>query len=210
MIRKKLLKTMSLVLSAALLVTCNPPSARAEAAQDGTVGSSGEAVVTYSDERITHNYAIVSQEFTYPAWKGERIAYPVSNLPLSGTAKKTTDSYGYTLSSEVVLAELGQEATLTVNVAQAGVYWLSFDYLSCADSILSAEAALMVNGEYPYFELRSLEFENLWVDAEEPSYDRYGNQIVAIPNKVYEWQNKYVLPSSYRYSTPLGVQLEAG
>lgn len=211
MIRKKPLRAISLALSVALLFTCNHSSVYAQAADaEGQGGGSGPAAVTYSDERITHNYAAVSREFTYDAWKGDRIAYPVSEIEITGTAKTTTESYGYDKSSEVVVADIGEEAELTIQVEKAGVYWLSFDYVSCADSILPAEAALMVNGEFPYYELRSLKFENLWVDAEEPSFDRYGNQIVAIPNKVCEWQNKYILPSSYRYSQPLGVQLEAG
>ena len=212
MIREKSLRAMAFVLSLVLLLTCSHPSDYVYAASEQTAGGSGgsSSAVEYSDERITHNYAIVSKEFSYNVWRGDRISYPVSSLKVEGTGKLTSESYGYSASDKVVLAELGDEVTLTIPVEKAGVYWLSFDYISSADSILSAEAALKINGEYPYFELRSLEFENLWVDADEPSYDRYGNQIVAIPNKVYEWQNKYILPSSYRYSTPLGVQLEAG
>ncbi len=178
MIRKKPLRAISLALSVALLFTCNHSSVYAQAADaEGQGGGSGPAAVTYSDERITHNYAAVSREFTYDAWKGDRIAYPVPEIEITGTAKTTTESYGYDKSSEVVVADIGEEAELTIQVEKAGLYWLSFDYVSCADSILPAEAALMVNGEFPYYELRSLKFENLWVDAEEPSFDRYGNQM---------------------------------
>lgn len=202
---------MALTLSLALFFTGSQPCAyvRASGEESQTSDGSSSAVVTYSDERITHNYAIVSKEFGSAAYTGEILEYPMDALEVSGTAELTAQSYDYEKSSVVARAEIGEELSVTLNVPQTAVYYLSFDYISCADSILSAEAALQINGEYPYYELRSLEFENLWVDAE-PSYDRYGNQIVSIPDKVYEWQNKYLLPGSYRYTTPLGVELEAG
>lgn len=208
MIRKKPLRVIALALSAALLFTSNhsPVHARAETAQDGSPG----AAVTYSDERITHNYAIVSKDFSYGAYKGSTIEYPIDAAFAQGTGKLTTDSYGYKNASSVLRIGIREEATLKIDVPQNAVYYLSFDYISCADSILSAEAALQVNNDFPYYELRNLCFENLWVDLGEPAYDRYGNQIVAIPDKIYEWQNKYLLPSSYRYSTPLGIELAAG
>ncbi len=209
MIRRKPLKAMALVLSVVLLSTSNQPSMRVQAATAGEESSQGTSVVTYSDERITQNYTIVSQKFGSTVYTGEILEYPIDTLEISGTGQMTGDSYGYTKSSKVMRAEIGQEVNITLDVPQAAVYYLSFDYISCADSILSAEASLQINGEFPYYELRSLEFENLWVDAE-PSYDRYENQIVSIPDKVYEWKNKYLLPASYRYTTPLGVELSAG
>lgn len=209
MIRKKPVKAMALVLSLVLLFTNSnsPMYVQAENLQD----ENGSAqAITYSDERITHNYTVVSREFSSSAYQGETIEYPIEEIFEGGTGSLTTESYNYQKSSSVLLTEIGQEATLKINVPQTAVYYLSFDYISCADSILSAEASLQVNGEYPYYELRSLCFETLWVDAAEASYDRYGNQIVGIPDKLYDWQNKYLLPSSYRYSTPMGVELKAG
>lgn len=209
MIRKKPLRAIALLLAFALLFTStnSPMYVRAESAPGGN-GSS--AAVTYSDERITHNYAIVSKEFTYPSYQGAPIEYKISGIFEDGTGSLTTEDYDYSKDGQALRIELGEYATLKFDVPQAAVYYLSFDYISCANSILAAEASLQVNGEYPFYELRNLVFENLWVDAEEPSYDRYGNQIVAVPDKVYDWQNKYLYPSSYRYTTPLGIQLPAG
>lgn len=58
---------MALVLSVVLLSTSNQPSMRVQAAA-AEQDSSG--VVTYSDERITHNYTIVSKEFGSAAYTG--------------------------------------------------------------------------------------------------------------------------------------------
>lgn len=208
MIRRKPLKAVALVLSVVLLSTSKQQPVHLRAAGVGEEAGKDTAVVTYTDERITHNYSIVSQGFG-AAYTGETLKYPVDALSVSGTGELTKESYGYSESSSVVRAQIGQEVSFTLDVPQTAVYYLKFDYISCADSILSAEASLQINGEFPYYELRSLEFENLWVDAD-PTFDRYGNQIVSIPDKVYEWQAKYLLPASYRYTTPLGVELSAG
>ena len=42
-----------------------------------------------------------------------------------------------------------------------------------------------------------------WVAPEEKSYDRYGNEIVPVPDKLVRWENKAVKDASYRYSQPL-------
>lgn len=227
MIRKKLLKAVALVLSVVLLLPCASTSVyvqaddvpgvtgteaddNADTAVANTADEETSAVITYSDERISNNYSIVSTRFSQDKYQGETIEYPIGEIFTGGTGNLTTDTYDYAKSDSVLSVKLGESVTLTLDVPQSAVYYLSFDYISNADSILSAEAAMQVNGEYPYYELRSMYFENVWVDAAEPSYDRYGNQIVTIPDKLYQWQNKYLYPSSYRYSTPMGVELTAG
>ena len=215
MIRKKPMKTLALVLSLVFTFSCFEPVMYVQADTSGTesqgtaTGGDG-AVITYSDERISNNYTIVSGGYTQPKYQGANVEYPIKDIVTGGNAMMTTETYDYAKSDSVLLVEIGQEATLTIDVPSSAVYYISMDYISCADSILSAEGSLQVNGEYPFYELRSLSFENVWVDAAEPSYDRYGNQIVAIPDKAYEWRNKYLYPASYRYSTPLGVELAAG
>ena len=60
MIREKSLRAMAFVLSLVLLLTCSHPSDYVYAASEQTAGGSGgsSSAVEYSDERITHNYAI--------------------------------------------------------------------------------------------------------------------------------------------------------
>ncbi len=213
MIHKKPMKTVALVLSLVLLLSGFAPAMYVQADTAGTddtaAGESG-AVITYSDERISNNYTIVSGGYTLPEYQGEVLEYQIKDAYTGGTAALTTDTYDYAKGNQAVRVEIGQQATMTINVPTSAVYYISMDYISCADSILAAEASLQVNGAYPFYELRSLSFENVWVDAAEPSYDRYGNQIVSIPDKAMEWRNKYLLPTSYRHSMPMGVELDAG
>lgn len=69
---------------------------------------------------------------------------------------------------------------------------------------------MKVDGKYPFYECRSLEFETTWKLSEEKAYDRYDNETVTIPNKQIQWESKYLMDSSYRHSDPLKVQLTKG
>ncbi|MFQ9934073.1 MAG: hypothetical protein ACLRVQ_06535, partial [Lachnospiraceae bacterium] len=90
-------------------------------------------------------------------------------------------------------------------------YNVGIEYLSGDEtSILVSEMQLQLNGESPFYEANRQVFEDLWQDDDEPALDRYGNEIVGIPNKYMVWQTKYVSDASYRYSTPLKLQLEEG
>ena len=100
--------------------------------------------------------------------------------------------------------------TLQVDVPETAQYWLGFDYLSYDESVLPVGLAMTVDGEYPYYECRNLELETTWIGDGEKSVDRYGNEIVTVPDKLIQWERKYLSDSSYRRSRPLTLELEAG
>ena len=87
---------------------------------------------------------------------------------------------------------------------------MNFDYLSYDESILPISLELTVDGASPFYECRNMEFETTWKLNEEPSTDRYGNQVVTVPNKVIQWEKKYLMDSSYRHSDPLKLELKQG
>lgn len=225
MIRKKLMKTTAVILASVLFFSTLQPNLYVQAEE--TIAESQtqakepasqaqtqtqvqtQTTETYANERIDNNYTIVSSQYTYPVYTGQTLEYPISEIHTSGGAL-TGDTYGYEKGSQVLKAEIGDEVTLTLNAPQAGVYYINFDYLAYDESILPVELSMMVNGTFQYYELRRQLFESLWVAKEEKSYDRYGNEIISIPDKLYIWQNKFVMDASYRYSDALGVQLEAG
>ena len=77
-------------------------------------------------------------------------------------------------------------------------------------SILPIELSLQIDGEFPFYECKSLAFETTWVSDGEKSFDRYNNEIITVPNKLIRWESKYLMDSSYRYSEALPVELTAG
>ncbi len=75
----------------------------------------------------------------------------------------------------------------------------------------------MINGVYPFFEMRQQKLESQWTSNPDQwtldpkkVYDSYGNEVVSMPDKIYDWQNKYIQDSTYRYTQPLGIELQQG
>lgn len=161
-----------------------------------------------STERLSTNYTHISEGYTKTDYTGSDVVINVEKDLKTGSEYLTSDNHEY--GSKVADIAHGDELTLSVEVPEDGLYWLSFDYLSYDESILPIELAFTVDGEYPFYEARSLSFETTWVQEEDADVDRYGNEIVSLPDKLMRWESKYLGDASYRYSTPLKLELTAG
>ncbi len=197
-----------LIISMVVSVTAPAQQVFAEGEQAAVVNTSE----SYASERIERGYTRVSSGYTLPEYSGEDLLYKMRNVCITEDAEFTTE-YGYAGNADddgaVVLGERGS-VELEIEVPESAVYYMNFDYLADSDSILPVEAGIMVNGEYPFYEMRQQVLESLWVSDGNKKYDSYGNEVVSIPDKVYDWQNKYVMDSTYRYSEPLGIELQKG
>ena len=165
----------------------------------------------YSSERISTIYTNISKKYKLSDYTGEAVSIPVDSS-VTGNSKSylTTKVKGYEKNNKVLDLTSGKKVTLDFEVPEDGLYYMNFDYLSYDESILPVSMKMKVDGDYPFYECRSLEFETTWKLSDEPSYDRYDNEAVTIPNKQIQWENKYLMDSSYRHSDPLKVQLTKG
>ena len=169
----------------------------------------GVSSETFSIERLTSNYTSVSSDYTASSYMGEAVVFPIDKaLSLEDAAYLTQDNYEYT--NPVANVTVGDVLHLTVEAPQTAQYWINFDYLSYDKSILPIEFSLMVDGDYPFYEARNLSFETTWVQESDFSVDRYGNQIVTMPDKLIQWESKAMSDSSYRYAQPLSIELAQG
>lgn len=195
-----------------LIISCL--SGTVAAAAGGDTGQSSENTSatydldSYANEMLTNNYTNVSKGYTAPAYQGDTVVFPSGDSYRAGTGTVTSENYGY--NTNVVLLELGDNADFQINVPETARYVLKFDYLSFDDAVLPAELSLKINGDYPFYEARRLLFESTWVKAGEKSYDRYGNEIVTVPEKKVQWESKYLTDASYRRSAPLELELKSG
>ncbi len=184
-----------------------------QASADGQVNAETAAnYITddnFSNDMIDNNYTKVSQSLTSPFYEGEPVTIDTASnfTAISGTSA-ASDTYGY--GSGAIQMNIHDSGIVTVNAPQTGRYFISMDYLDIGDSVLALEMSMKVNGEFQFYELRDIKLEAMWRDPAEDSYDRYGNQIVPVPDKLLQWQNKYVGDASYRYSGPLAVELKEG
>jgi len=170
------------------------------------------AAESYSNERLDNGYTKVSAGYSLAEYTGEPLLYSMNTVYKSGDASMTTE-YGYvgTGNGDGALSIPAKgKVELELDVPQAAVYYMRFDYLANSESILPVEAGIMVNGEYPFFEMRQQVLESQWAAKPDKVYDSYGNEVVSMPDKVYSWQNKYVMDSTYRYTEPLGIEFAQG
>lgn len=182
-----------------------------DAAADAS--DSSTASETYVNERLELRYSNVSKGYTYKEYTGDTVTIPVKEAYVadSSTAELVNGDYGDATDKDAVDMSIDEKVTLKITAPKAGLYNVAFEYLSGDEtSILVPQLVLELNGKVPFYEANTLKFEDLWKDPEKPSYDRYDNEIVAVPDKYMVWQTKYVSDSSYRYSTPLKLQLEEG
>ena len=199
-------RILALGLAAGMAVTAIPlqlMAAQETVQESQTTGSVTEG---YASERIDNGYTKISAGYTLPEYTGGDIEYPIKDICTS-TDAVFTDDYGYT--SAVQIGERGS-VELELDVAADGIYYMCFDYLADSDTILPVEAQFMIDGDFPFYEMRQQVLESQWSTPQQKSYDSYGNEVVGIPDKVYEWQNKYIMDSTYRYSGPLGIELTKG
>jgi len=214
-VTKKVKKTVALGLTAALVVACVGQRANAEGTQEAATSQDQTASTynaeDYSSERIGTNYSKVSATYTLSDYAGEALSYSMANVVKNdGASLLTTDTREYAKSQQVVNLTAGKSVELKLDVPSDGLYFLNFDYLSYDESILPVSLDMKVDGKYPFYECRNMEFETTWKLSEEVSKDRYGNQVVTVPNKAIQWENKYLMDSSYRYSDPLKLELKKG
>ena len=175
--------------------------------------SSSSSSDAYVNERLELRYSNVSKGYTYKEYTGEPVTIPVKEAYVAddSTAELVNGNYGDASGKDAVEVTIDKKVTFKITAPKAGLYNMAFEYLSGDEtSILVPQMVLELNGKVPFFEANTLKFEDLWKDPKEPSYDRYENEIVAVPDKYMVWQTKYVSDSSYRYSTPLKLQLEEG
>ncbi len=214
-------KAVSLGLVAALCLTttgvgevlsAETNSTEAEMA-DGTSDQTSETysydAEEFTSEKISSNYTKVCADYTLPQYTGESFVNQMSEMA-AGNDKLTSETRDYAGTDQVLDLTVGDTLTLTFEVPQDGQYYLSYDYLSYDESILPVSLAVKVDGDYPFYECRNLEFETTWAPEAEKSFDRYGNQVVTVPDKMIQWETKYIMDSSYRHSEPLAVELTAG
>lgn len=174
-----------------------------------TQGTGNAAGDVFSIERLTSNYSIISKSYTAKKYNGERVEFKIDKiLADGGDAYLAEDNYKY--DNAVMDVSNGDVIHLTIVVPETALYRIGVDYLSYDESILPIEFALKIDGKYPFYELRNLTFETTWTQADEPSLDRYGNEIVSLPTKVIQWENKYLSDTSYRYAEPFDIELTAG
>ena len=190
-------RTLSVILVWAMALAVLPAPSSAE----GGAGLS---------ERLERNYTRVSSSYSFAPYAGEDILCPVDGCAEAGTAEWTGDTYLYPGSARVLKMAYADTCSFRVRAPEDGLYCVLFDYLSCDGSVLPARLSMTVDGEYPFYECRSLRFDASWRRNAETATDRYGDEMISIPEKEIRWERKYLSDGAFRRTEPLLLSLSAG
>ncbi|TAH70398.1 MAG: extracellular solute-binding protein [Anaerolineaceae bacterium] len=163
---------------------------------------------SYSNERIHNSYSNISYDYVATPYTGNPIEINAEESLVSATGVLTDDNYGY--KNKAIRLEIDDSAEYSVDVPETALYILRFDYLSYDKSILPIELSMKINGSYPFYEARRILLETTWIADEEKSFDRYGNEIVSLPNKLLQWESKFFKDASYYHADPLVLELNQG
>ncbi len=226
MIAKKLKTTVATVAAVALVAACvgqrvSADEVSTDQATETTADSSAAATTSddtstsseeeYSSERISTNYTRVSSKYSASDYTGDTVSVDIEGAATGDTKKALTDeTKDYADASQVLDLSTGDKATLQIDVPEDGLYYMNFNYLSYDDSILPITLGMKVDGDYPFYETRTVKLTTSWKLSEEKNYDRYNNEVVAVPDKDIKWENQSLTDSSYRHSDPLKLELTKG
>lgn len=167
-------------------------------AEEATAPSNTAAAVSVPDNLLTD---------------AEEIAAGAENVSpdaaFSGEILSAEESSGY--GASVVSLGSNGEVTFEVEVPEAGGYLLRLDYFIPESYMRDLLLSVEVNGEYPFYESRNLEFKAVWKDTtQEYSVDTYGDEMYPLPERVYRWQQDYAGSVTYDTTIPYVFELEEG
>lgn len=177
----------------------------------GTQGNTYSTDNEYISEMISNNYTKVSATYSASPYNGAAVFISAADaVAETDFDKVTTETKNYTKSDKAVGLQIDDTVRLTIEVPETAVYEMVFDYISYDESVLPIGLSMQVDGYYPFYECRNLEFETTWIAKAEKAYDRYDNEIVTVPDKLVQWESKALSDGSYRYSRPLTLELTKG
>ena len=216
MFRNKIKKSVSILVSLAAVFgfTLGQASFTYAEEADGTADSAEAAStelsvdISATSDRLSSNYTKVSAGYTAPEYKADTVTFYMADQ-IEDTSILVSDSYGYEGAKEVAGVSAGDVFKMKIDVPETALYLIGLDYLSYDTSILPVEIGVKIDGDYPFYEARSMVFETTWI-SKKVDTDRYGNEIVALPEKDIKWEHKTFGDAGYRYSAPLEIELTKG
>ena len=171
-------------------------------------------VLTYNDQILSNEenkddvdnlrYSQVSSKYGEKVYSGEPIVFQVADSAIDEVKVETVDS------REVVKIARNESLKFKIEVPKTAIYNLKFKYQSINDDILPIQFSMKIDGKVPFVEALNVKLESLWKRNSEKTYDRYGKELVTIPEKVFDWNSKYLMDSSYRYGETLDLELSRG
>ena len=136
-----------------------------------------------------HTYSDYLEEHKDAARPDQEIAVDL----LSYSSADKVDEYdSYEGKEKVLVTQEKGFVEYTVNVPEAGMYNIQFDYFPIKSKGINIERTLYINGEIPFTGADTLTFTRVWGDRGEVRMDNRGNEIRPSQTELPRWESTYI------------------
>lgn len=154
------------------------------------------------------NYTYYRQEHADAERPDHEIVVPIAEARATGDHEIRTDFEG---AGRPVLwtGETGS-VSWSVDVPETGLYNVTVEYFPVTGNGAAIERALLINGQRPFHEARSIILQRIWRDAADIEQDNRGNDLRPVQIESPEWTTTPLRNVEGYYAEPYAFYLESG
>jgi len=143
--------------------------------------------------------------------KSASIVIPGGSFSAASDAGFRTESgIGGRAEPSAVLDEEDSWVEYEVDIPEDGFYQMAMTYYALEGKRSSVLRTLQIDGEFPFIQLKRLEFTRMWKEAGEVWSDNQGNQYNPAQEEVFGWQRSYIRDADGKAYEPYRFHLTKG
>ncbi len=201
---KKLLITLAVIAAfAVLIILLNLRGVENFSAKYAGVDLNREVV---GMER-TGTYSGYINDHSDAKYAGESVDIDIFSYDSTGEVNVDTSYEGV---DKALFTGVDSSVTFKVNVPETAFYNLYVEYLIPESRGVPAERSVLINGELPFEDAKSITFTRIWTDAGPFKVDNQGNEIRPSQVEIYDWQDAYFVDELGYETEPYKFFLEKG
>jgi ABC-type glycerol-3-phosphate transport system substrate-binding protein len=128
----------------------------------------------------------------------------------SGSGVEVRSDVGESKGEVLVQSEEDSWVEYQVQIPEDGFYQMGMTYYAMPGKRASVLRSLQVDGAYPFYQAKKLEFTRMWREAGETWFDNQGNEFNPTQEEVFGWQYREFRDAEAKVSEPFRVFLTRG
>jgi hypothetical protein len=215
MSRKAVIVLTSLALLLFLALLFGPSNAETEELRENILGQYSYMTLANKNNLLdfdlpSYSDALASHEADGVPVFGDRLVLDHNDITETDGAVLSDDTYD--TSDGVVRLDDGDTVVFHLTSDVDALFRITLDYAVESDSILAPEIDVVINGDLPFVEAKSIILYPLWQRVERPLdklTDRYGDELLPYNTHVRAWQTM-ALRDAGQFQDPLMFRLNEG
>ncbi|GAE07081.1 extracellular solute-binding protein, family 1 [Paenibacillus sp. JCM 10914] len=129
---------------------------------------------------------------------------------ISPEGTSTVTNLGERSGSFLVLEEEDSWVEYKVQVPEDGFYQLAMSYYAMPGKRSAIVRNIQIDGEFPFYQAKKIEFQRMWIESGPTTKDRLGNEFNPRREEVSSWQYREFRDAEGKVSEPFRYYLTAG